>query len=378
MRLLPLALVTLAAAPTLAPVSPPAQADGKGFYRQPALHGDTIVFSAEGDLWTVPTSGGTAQRLTTHPGIENHPVVSPDGQTVAFTARYEGPTEVYTMPLAGGVPARSDVRGRRRGRHDLHALRASSSTRRATTRHPARPAARRARPGDEGAAPDPPEPGQRGLLRRHRQDPLLRAARVPQQRDEALPRRHRAQGLEVRGGRARGRCLTCDYDGESHSPRWWNGRVYFVSDRDGTMNLWSMDERRPGPAPAHAPRRLGRPRALARPRPAGLPGRRRPLALRHGQRRGTPAADPPGLRLRPAAREVGQGADGVPDLGAPAPRGATPWCSPPAAGSSWRRPSRGGWCGSRASRACATATWCSCRTASGCSASPTRAASSSS
>src|SRR5512143_72211 len=111
MRLLPLALVTLAAAPTLAPGSPPAQADGRGFYRQPALHGDTIVFSAEGDLWTVPTSGGTAQRLTTHPGMENHPVVSPDGQTVAFTARYEGPTEVYTMPLSGGVPVRRTYEG---------------------------------------------------------------------------------------------------------------------------------------------------------------------------------------------------------------------------------------------------------------------------
>jgi tricorn protease len=36
--------------------------------------------------------------------------------------------------------------------------------------------------------------------------------------------------------------LTGDYEGESHSPMWWDGRVYFVTDRDGTMNLWSMDE----------------------------------------------------------------------------------------------------------------------------------------
>ena len=36
--------------------------------------------------------------------------------------------------------------------------------------------------------------------------------------------------------------LTGDYDGESHSPMWWGGRVYFVTDRDGTMNVWSMDE----------------------------------------------------------------------------------------------------------------------------------------
>src|SRR3970282_2058675 len=36
-------------------------------------------------------------------------------------------------------------------------------------------------------------------------------------------------------------CLTCDFAGESHSPQWWGGRVYFVTDRDGTMNIWSTD-----------------------------------------------------------------------------------------------------------------------------------------
>ena len=36
--------------------------------------------------------------------------------------------------------------------------------------------------------------------------------------------------------------LTGDHDGESHSPMWWSDRVYFVTDRDGTMNIWSMDE----------------------------------------------------------------------------------------------------------------------------------------
>ena len=72
-----------------------------GYYRYPVLHGDTLVFTAEGDLWTVGAGGGVARRLTTHPGEENHPVISPDGRTLAFTARYEGPAEVYTMPLAG-------------------------------------------------------------------------------------------------------------------------------------------------------------------------------------------------------------------------------------------------------------------------------------
>ncbi len=84
-----------------------AQQGGRaGFYRDPALHGDTIVFSAEGDLWKVPARGGAAMRLTSAPGEEGNARISPDGQTVAFNAEYEGPGEVYTIPVAGGMPQR--------------------------------------------------------------------------------------------------------------------------------------------------------------------------------------------------------------------------------------------------------------------------------
>ena len=92
------------AAAAKAPSSAPAEAAGKvrpGYYRFPAIHGDTIVFTAEGDLWVVSAKGGAARRLTSNPGEETGAVVSSDGQTVAFSAEYEGPTEVYTMPIDG-------------------------------------------------------------------------------------------------------------------------------------------------------------------------------------------------------------------------------------------------------------------------------------
>ena len=77
-----------------------------GYYRFPAIHGDTIIFTAEGDLWTVSVKGGPARRLTSNPGEEVYPAISPDGKTVAFSAEYEGPLDVYTMPVDGGLPQR--------------------------------------------------------------------------------------------------------------------------------------------------------------------------------------------------------------------------------------------------------------------------------
>lgn len=92
---------------------PRAAADGTslGYYRFPAIHGDTIVFTAEGDLWRVGINGGVAQRLTTHPAEESRAAISPDGKTIAFSAAYEGPTEVYTMAIEGGVPVRQTFEG---------------------------------------------------------------------------------------------------------------------------------------------------------------------------------------------------------------------------------------------------------------------------
>lgn len=88
---------------SLQPAASTHQADGpRGYYRFPAVSGESVVFTAEGDLWVVPIQGGVAQRLTSHAAEETNAAISPDGRTVAFSASYEGPTDVYTMPLAGG------------------------------------------------------------------------------------------------------------------------------------------------------------------------------------------------------------------------------------------------------------------------------------
>jgi tricorn protease len=74
--------------------------------RFPAIHGNQIVFSYAGDLYTVAATGGVARKLTNNVGYEMFARFSPDGKWIAFTGQYDGNTEVYLMSADGGVPKR--------------------------------------------------------------------------------------------------------------------------------------------------------------------------------------------------------------------------------------------------------------------------------
>lgn len=74
--------------------------------RFPTTNGSEVVFSYAGDLYTVSINGGEAKRLTSHIGYEMFPKFSPDGKSIAFTGQYDGNTEVYTIPATGGEPLR--------------------------------------------------------------------------------------------------------------------------------------------------------------------------------------------------------------------------------------------------------------------------------
>ena len=216
------------------------QSEGsKGYYRQPSLHGDMVVFVAEGDLWTVPTSGGMAERLTSHAGAETHPAISADGAKVAFTASYDGPEEVYVMPVNGGRPKRltwendrSVVVGWTPGGKILYRTARYSTL-----------------PGPQLIALDPTD----GDIRRI---PLAQASDGSyrpdgQQLAFARPGFHRNNTRRYQGGTARNiwsftegaeeaTNLTAGNPGEDHSPLVTGDRIYWVNDRSGMMNLWSM------------------------------------------------------------------------------------------------------------------------------------------
>jgi len=82
-----------------------------GILSDPTAHGTKLVFVSEGDLWQTKVSGGIATRLTSHRELESNPALSPDGRYIAFNARYDGANEVYLMPSQGGEPRQMTFEG---------------------------------------------------------------------------------------------------------------------------------------------------------------------------------------------------------------------------------------------------------------------------
>lgn len=77
--------------------------DDARMLRYPDINGNLIAFVYAGDIWTVDSNGGTAKRVTSHPGIELFPKISPDGKWIAFSAEYSGSRQVWVMPSEGGT-----------------------------------------------------------------------------------------------------------------------------------------------------------------------------------------------------------------------------------------------------------------------------------
>src|SRR5262249_41895094 len=73
---------------------------------QPAVSADHVAFVYAGDLWSATLAGGDVRRLTTSEGIVTNPAFSPDGKSIAFSASYDGNTDVYLVSVDGGAPTR--------------------------------------------------------------------------------------------------------------------------------------------------------------------------------------------------------------------------------------------------------------------------------
>ena len=241
-------LLALSPAAAQPPTTTALAAASPGYYRQPAISSNRIVFVSEGDLWKVPLAGGVATRLTSHPGDETLPAISPDGKTVAFTAEYEsgggGPLspDVYTMPISGGQPRRLtfDNRGNVAGWTNNGQVVVASD------KFSTLPNAQLSTidPGTGVRTIVPLWQASDGAF-----DPAtgkLAFVRLPFQ--SSSTKRYKGGFIQqlwiwdptADGGKQEATALAADFAGTSKHPMWWQGRIYFLTDRDGHMNIWSM------------------------------------------------------------------------------------------------------------------------------------------
>lgn len=74
--------------------------------RNPSVSAQHLAFVYGGDIWIAGRDGSNPRRMTVNPAVEQNPIFSPDGTQIAFTGNYDGNTDVYVMPITGGAPKR--------------------------------------------------------------------------------------------------------------------------------------------------------------------------------------------------------------------------------------------------------------------------------
>jgi tricorn protease len=228
----------------------PAAAQSK-LLRFPDIHGDRVAFTHGGDLWLAPAAGGTATRLTSHPGLELFAKFSPDGKWLAFTGQYDGDEQVYVMPSTGGepkqltfYPARGPFTTRWGYDNQVYGW-STDGTRILFRSHRdgwTLPLTRLYTVAAAGGPAEPlpmPESGAGAYAPDGKQ--VVYSPRFRDFRSEKRYGGGQANDLFIFDLASHAATRITDHPRADRDPMWIGGTIYFNSDRSGTFNLYAYD-----------------------------------------------------------------------------------------------------------------------------------------
>jgi len=202
---------------------------------------DKIVFTYEGDLWLVAIEGGIAKRITRSEGSEVFAKFSQDGKKLAFTANYDGGSDVYVMDVNGSNPLRLTYHPARDMVLDWFPD-GKSVLFRSTREYPSR-AQRLYKISVDGGLPEKLPVDRAGLA-----SLSPKADKIAYNRNNREFRnwkRHQggtAQDIWVGSLKNKDYQKITKFEGTDNFPMWYDNAIYFSSDRnDGTMNLYKFD-----------------------------------------------------------------------------------------------------------------------------------------
>ncbi|MBN2199818.1 MAG: PD40 domain-containing protein [Candidatus Aminicenantes bacterium] len=208
--------------------------------RFPDVHGDTVVFVCGEDIWTAPASGGVASRITIHDGAEQYPKFSPDGSLIAFTGEYDGNADVYVMNRYGGHirrvtfhPGFDQVVGWHAGKNKILFSSSRDSHGRFTRLYLISP---------DGTGLE------RLILNEASQGSFSpdgkRIAYNKVSREERTWKRYRgglAQDIYLYDLEQDTEKRLTTFEGTDRIPMWCGESIYFTSDRNRVLNIYSLD-----------------------------------------------------------------------------------------------------------------------------------------
>lgn len=217
-----------------------AQAQGTRLLRQPTISADHVAFIYGGDLWITTLDGGRAIRLTSTAAVESNPHFSPDGKKIAFSSNRSGTSAVYILPLEGGTPERltwypqtSEVKG---WTPDGNNILYSTYRETAPVGHarlwtvPASGGPSTLLPIPRGYRADFGPDNQMVIEPISRWDSEWRAYRGGQNTSLIIQNMEDLSETFIPNNRS-----------TDIFPIWLNNKIYFLSDRDWTANIWIFD-----------------------------------------------------------------------------------------------------------------------------------------